>query len=223
MATTKTNTKFKAPTTYGTAVVYLNKIFDLCNDKYFEGELTRPTITIQSTPKAYGHVTVAEVWENESNGKAVTHHELNIGADTLNRPINELTATIIHEMVHLYCIKHGIKDTSNKGVYHNKRFKVEAEKRGLIITQSEVKPSIGWSVTTPTEELTEWVNDLGLKDCKITRHNPTKIKKKSKSNSIKWTCPSCEAIVRSTKRFDVAPICGECFEMLGEIIHFEEN
>ena len=89
MATTKTNTKFKAPTTYGTAVVYLNKIFDLCNDKYFEGELTRPTITIQSTPKAYGHVTVAEVWENESNGKAVTHHELNIGADTL-KPYQEM-------------------------------------------------------------------------------------------------------------------------------------
>lgn len=216
-----TTTKIKAPTTYGTAVVYLNKLFDMCNEQYFEKELPRPTITIQSTPKAYGHVTGGKVWENESNGKSATYHELNIGADTLDRPIENLVATLIHEMVHLYCIEHEIKDTSNNGVYHNKRFKTEAEKRGLIITKSEVKPSIGYSVTEPTEELKNWVKDNGLKDCKITRHNPTKAKKKSKSNSIKWTCPDCGAIIRSTKRFDVAPICGECLAFTGELIHFE--
>ena len=39
---------------------YLEKIFRALNVKYFNGELEEPIITIQSTPRAYGHVTVAK-------------------------------------------------------------------------------------------------------------------------------------------------------------------
>ena len=41
----------KQLTSYNRVAGYLNKIFDLLNEHYFEGELVRPTITIQSTPK----------------------------------------------------------------------------------------------------------------------------------------------------------------------------
>ncbi len=41
---------------------YLEKIFRALNAKYFNGELEEPIITIQSTPRAYGHVTVAKAW-----------------------------------------------------------------------------------------------------------------------------------------------------------------
>ena len=34
---------------------YLEKIFRALNAKYFNGELEEPIITIQSTPRAYGH------------------------------------------------------------------------------------------------------------------------------------------------------------------------
>ena len=39
---------------------YLEKIFRALNAKYFNGELEEPIITIQSTPRAYEHVTVAK-------------------------------------------------------------------------------------------------------------------------------------------------------------------
>ena len=39
---------------------YLNKIFDLLNEEFFESSLVRPTITIQSTPKAYGHFSLRD-------------------------------------------------------------------------------------------------------------------------------------------------------------------
>ena len=42
----------KQLTTYNRVAGYLNKIFDLPKEHYFQGELARPTITIQSTPKA---------------------------------------------------------------------------------------------------------------------------------------------------------------------------
>ena len=38
----------KQLTSYNRVAGYLNKIFDLLNEHYFENALTRPTITIQS-------------------------------------------------------------------------------------------------------------------------------------------------------------------------------
>lgn len=50
----------KQLTTYNRVAGYLNHIFDLLNQHYFENELSRPTITIQSTPRAYGHFSLRE-------------------------------------------------------------------------------------------------------------------------------------------------------------------
>ncbi len=53
----------KELTSYNRAAGYLNKIFDLLNDAYFESALSRPTITIQSTPRAYGHFSLrGDTW-----------------------------------------------------------------------------------------------------------------------------------------------------------------
>ena len=50
----------KELTSYNRVAGYLNKIFDLLNSRFFESELSRPTITIQSTPKAYGHFSLRD-------------------------------------------------------------------------------------------------------------------------------------------------------------------
>lgn len=42
----------KKLTSYNRAAGYLNRIFDLLNEEYFENELSRPVITIQSTPQS---------------------------------------------------------------------------------------------------------------------------------------------------------------------------
>ena len=41
---------------------YMEKIFRALNSRYFDSQLEEPVITIQSTPRAYGHVTVAKAW-----------------------------------------------------------------------------------------------------------------------------------------------------------------
>jgi len=43
----------KELTTYNRVAGYLNKMFDQLNVEFFESALTRPTITIQSTPRMY--------------------------------------------------------------------------------------------------------------------------------------------------------------------------
>ena len=87
------------------AAGYLEKMFRSLNGHYFNNELEEPIITIQSTPRAYGHVTVSKAW-HKSNGDQ--RHELNLDAGTLDRPIEDVTATLLHEMVHLYHLQTNI-------------------------------------------------------------------------------------------------------------------
>lgn len=210
----------KELTSYNRVTQYLNKVFKLINSEYFDNELEMPTITIQSTVGAYGHVTTSKVWKTES-GKA--SYELNIGADYLDRPIENIVATLIHEGCHLYAMQNGIKDTSNRGVYHNKRFKALAEDRGLII---EKHIRYGWTITTPSEATINFCIDNDLQEVLITRHTgitftgvgtgkngngtPVKPTAPKKGNSIKWICPCCGAIVRSTKILNI--VYGDCNE-----------
>ena len=71
---------------------YLEKIFRKLNAEFFAGEqIEEPIITIQNTPDAYGHVTVNKAWRV----KGETKHELNIGAGTLDRPIENVCATML--------------------------------------------------------------------------------------------------------------------------------
>ena len=54
---------------------YLEKIFRALNAKYFNGELEEPIITIQSTPRAYGHVTVANGLQQQTcTNEAISCH-----------------------------------------------------------------------------------------------------------------------------------------------------
>ena len=208
----------KELTTYNRVAGYLNKIFDLLNQTYFEGELPRPTISIQSTPKAYGHFTLREdTWVSAVGAT----HEINIGAGTLGRPIEEVVSTLLHEMVHYYNYIHGVKDCSRGGTYHNKHFKEEAEKRDLLVGHHQ---KYGWTITSPSEALMDFCIDCGLTDILLTRNDfcscnpggtsiptgtvigPSAVEKKS--HSIKWICPDCGNIARTTKRMRL--LCISC-------------
>lgn len=132
----------------------LEKMFRVLNQHYFEGKLPEPIISLKKTPSAYGHITCAKVWQAGEESK----YEINISSATLNRPIEDTTATLLHEMVHEYCLENGIKDTSNNGVYHNRRFKKQAETHGLEVSHHE---KYGWTITSPSEALLEFIIDQG--------------------------------------------------------------
>lgn len=214
----------KASTNIQRSVQYLNKIFKLLNEKYFDNELEQPMITIQSSPTAYGHFTPWESWTvNDANGTEHKTVEINLGAGTIDRPIENVVCTLLHEMVHYYCFVKGIPETSNKGRYHNSRFKKEAEKRDLII---ENGGTIGWSVTSPSEAILDFCIENSLEDIRIGRNEFTglfvggttagngtqkpRTGKPKGSNSIKWICPCCHKIIRSTREVNV--VCGDCGE-----------
>ena len=194
---------------------FLEDAFDVLNQKYFEGSLPRAVITIQSSPKAYGHFTPYEAWFDNGDG----FPEINLGAETLNRPTESTIGTLIHEMVHFYCHVNEIKDTSRGGKYHNKRFKAEAESRDLII---DYDPRIGWSVTSPSQALIDFVREQGWSEVSLARmglyglvggQNGTgtdggESVAKKKAVSHKYQCPVCKNSVRATKLVNIG--CLDC-------------
>ena len=196
--------------TVSQATAFLEKAFDALNKQYFESALSRPIITIQSSPKAHGHFTVSEVWTDKARKG---YHEINLGAESLNRPIANTIATLVHEMVHYYCRVNGIQDTSRGNTYHNKRFKAEAEARGLLIDYNE---KIGYSITQPSPELKsfctkqKWQNKITI--CRAGGVGGKEPKPKKPSSTRKYVCPECGETVRATK--DVHVICGRCIEKM---------
>lgn len=212
----------KQLTKYNRAATYLDRIYNLLNEQFFESALSKPVITIQSTPLAYGHVTCSKVWKTESGESAF---ELNVGAGTLNRPIEEMVSTLVHEMVHIYNLENGIQDCSRGNTYHNKKFKNEAEKRGLIIEHSE---KYGWTITKPSERIIDFclINEL----CEIALYREDNITPRSaggagksktgksgnkgKSSTRKYICPCCGMSIRATKQVNV--MCMDCNKQLQE-------
>lgn len=143
----------------------LNRIFDLFNDKYFNGEIDKPIILAQTNRTevfTMGWCTTNKVWKDSSLNEYF--YEITICAEYLYRNIPQICSTLLHEMVHLYNLQNTIKDTSRGNTYHNKRFKQEAEKRGLIIDYDK---RIGWSITSLQEETKQFIEENVNKDAFI--------------------------------------------------------
>ncbi len=206
---------------------FLEQAYLILNNVYFDDSLPEAVITIQSSQRAYGHITVGKVWQDSWD----SYHEINISAEYLNRPVENIIATLLHECSHLYAMENNIRDTSNNYRYHNKKFKEIAEKRDLKISYQD---SIGWSVTEPTEKLIETIKKYNLdSQIEYVRKGAidwtggdngsdgdngngltgTKGKTpKKKSSTRKYICPKCGNSVRATKDVNIA--CLDCNEQM---------
>ena len=184
-------------------IAALEDIFDKLNAIYFEGKLPKPGITVQTTPKAYGHCSTKKIWKA---GEAEGMYEINLGAEYINREKEQTCATLLHEMVHLYCNENEISETCQKGRYHNKTFKAECEARNLEV---EYDRANGYSHTIATEafkaKLTEAGVDLTVRFARIM---PKAKAKAERAKAHAYVCPICGQAVRTTG--DLSLICGVC-------------
>ena len=76
----------------------LEKMFRELNKHYYNGELPEPIITLKKTPSAYGHITTVKTWTVSTEQDTGQRYEINISTATLDRPIENTTATLLHEM-----------------------------------------------------------------------------------------------------------------------------
>lgn len=196
----------------------LEKAFRILNAELFDNQLPSTVLTVIPTPRAYAHFVPFPIWDVNGEGKT----EINIASGTLDRPLENILASLLHEAVHLYCFSviHE-QDTSNKGLYHNKVFKREAEAHGLIVERHD---KYGWTITSPGDKLLEMIlaHDE-LQEIKMCRYDPTTIivptgkatgattsfnPARTNAHHRKYICPSCAASVRATKALNI--LCMDC-------------
>lgn len=201
----------------------LERCFRLINEDLFDGELPMPVITCVPTAKEYTHLTAFPAADRRQSGR----YELNISSAYLREPLTNIVASLVHEACHLSNHLHNVHDTSNNGVYHNKRFKRAAEEHGLLVYQDE---KYGWCITVPGDKVLAFTRDHmdELSEIEMNRNVPhtqfvsiaPHIKRNAltapltaqlapkKSSYRRWHCPKCGAIVRSTSTVNV--FCGDC-------------
>lgn len=213
----------KQATKMSRAVSQLEHIYNSLNADFFAGELPTPIITVQSKPGTMGHCSVSKIWQRKDDKT----YELNIAAEVLNYPIEETLDTMLHEMVHLYCRQHDIKEVSRGGKYHNKRFKAIAEEHGLTCVPCG---QYGWN-TTPGDNLVEYALNKGWNEILLGRNSlPPAMRTgatgtaqpgtapgggKRPSSTRKLICPKCSQSVRATRKVNI--LCGDCMERMVEV------
>lgn len=213
----------KETTKMSRAVGQLEKMYNTMNADFYGGALPVPVITVQSKPGSWGHCTVSKVWKRKEDST----YELNIAAEVLDREIEEIIDTILHEMVHLYCRENGIQEVSRGGKYHNGKFKELAEKCGLKCVKTG---QYGWNTTAQgNDKLTEYALEKGWSEIKISRGGMAWLNVgasgtpsggaglpltggKRPSSTRKYICPCCGMSVRATREVNI--MCGDCKETM---------
>ena len=213
-------------------VTALEVSFDYLNNRFYEGALPRPVITMSEGKDRYRGWFWGGTKENPDAGK-IWHtkdgsqdaNELNVCSDSLNRSFEEIVDTLCHEMVHCYNNMMHIQDCARSGSRHNKKFKEAAEAHGMKwnppvegdeASQADYK-RVGFSRVSLKDEVKDEVYEAlkGLREAlTIYRDTTCAGKKKSskKSNVIKYMCPCCGNSVRATK--EVMIMCMDCEEAM---------
>lgn len=216
----------KETTKMSRAVGQLEKMYNTMNMDFYGGALPTPIITVQSKPGTWGHCTVGKVWKRKEDDT----YEMNIAAEVLDREIEEIIDTLLHEMVHLYCRENGIQEVSRGGKYHNGKFKALAEKCGLICVKAG---QYGWNTQgTGNDKLTEYALEKGWSEIKIARGGVMRFPistgasgtqsggapvqgGKRPSSTRKLQCPKCGCSCRATKTIRI--MCMDCNEQMLEV------
>lgn len=190
------------------AIVELHKAFNQFNECLFNNNIPEPAILIQNQgnrKNILGWCTQKEIWNDEEEQK--NKYEINICAEYLNRNVDEILETLLHEMVHLNNIVQGIKDTSRSGSYHNKNYKEQAEKYGLEV---EFDNKSGWCITSLQDKTKQLISEFGIDNnaFRMVRQFEQRSGGEKNSSIRKYVCTECEVSVKATKEVNI--VCGDC-------------
>lgn len=187
----------------------LQEAHDYFNQKLFNGKLSPCFLNFSRRQQAHGFF-VGQCWSNDSGTQV---HEISLNPDTLNRPIKEVMATLVHEMAHQWQAEFGKPSRNN---YHNKQWASKMEFIGLI-PSSTGKPGgkrTGNGMSHYIQENGRF--DLAFRQIPKEYLIPWKAqplhyrqaKAKARRDKCKYSCPSCQLNVWG--KFGLQISCDDC-------------
>jgi len=121
------------------------------------GFIPPAVIVVSSNSSIYGHYARSR-W----NVEGLSMSEIMVGAEGLRRDPRDVLGTLFHEAAHGIAHTADLKETSNKGTYHNKVFKAIAEEIGLLVSDA-IKVHGHTGTQLPEGEQTELLKVLAPK------------------------------------------------------------
>jgi len=172
---------------YQVAIDELNRAKKFFLDRFCDDDRVKNAnvfITIQTSARRnnLGHFW-AEKWVSDSSAADEDkeyYHEINICAEYMNRPAQDIYETLLHELAHLYNNILELPDC-NDVQYHNKNFKKAAEMFGLIVDRF---PGKGWALTSLSEEAHSAIAALEPKADALNFHRVSQPKIQQESKYI---------------------------------------
>lgn len=154
-----------------------------------------------------------------------SYHQITIAGESLANGAKFTFNTLLHELAHATAAEHGVKDTSNRGRYHNKNFRLIAESLG---TEAERVDSRGWAETTLADDTAEqYAAELESLEEQITAYreglkaNGKSNKPERKRTKAKIDCGCNDPVTVSIKWFAEkgqalqCTNCGQGFHFVG--------
>jgi hypothetical protein len=148
----------------------------------FEMEMPLPVITIQS--KGRKNALGWHARDRWQNSKPELLTEINLSAEHLGRPVEEIAETLLHEMVHYANNLNGISDCTARQ-YHNLHFKARCDDIGLIC---EKHPTRGWAKTSLSDTLKNKVQAVNINADAFSLIRKTDKHEKATPKMKKWRC-----------------------------------
>lgn len=191
----------------------LEKAFDHFNEKLFEKRLPPVLFTLTRKGKAHGYFWPEQFKHRDGD----TTHEIALNPNTMDRNIEAVLATLVHEMTHLEQQEYG---TPSKGGHHNMEWVGMMQRVGLIASNTG---EVGGAQTG--RQMTHYIDENGPFVQAFQELMPfdlpyftmplEKAEKKKDLSKVKHQC-GCgqKAWAKAGSRL----VCGDCNEpMIGEV------
>lgn len=164
-----------------------------------------PVIVIQPSRSAasLGWLTT-HAWESRQ-GRQV--NEISIGAEHLGRPVEQIAAALLHQMVHHFNALRGVPDCSAEG-YHRPAFRDLAIAVGLIV---ERDGRHGWASTRLSPGAERAVYGLNVNEAVFDMFRRRCCPGKRPTRMLKWSC-GCTNVRCAVGLRAVCEGCGQRFE-----------
>lgn len=186
----------------------LEGVFDAINKEFYNNEMKRPVITVQSGRRSVlGWCSSRERW----NADGTKVYEVNIVAENLGRSKEEIIETMLHECVHLYNGQRGVSDCGPTQ-YHNKNFKEVAESHGLTVSRMKNR---GFACTKLNEVGKKFASKQKL-SFDGSRISSEKISTYEKP--VTYICSGCGRKIRF-HNYKLNVICGDCNKKFEPILN----
>lgn len=184
--------------------------FDYFNVELFEGELPQVILNFSRTGAKAVAFYAPKRWENSKQDSNILD-EISLTPKWLNRPLETIFSSLVHEMAHLWQFEFGSPSRTN---YHNKEWAFKMNEIGLKPNNGkggETGQSVSHNIVIngPFQEAFKKMPEEYLLPWRVFCESDMEKKKTKKSGSrVKYTCPECDTNVWGKDGLEI--ICKEC-------------